>query len=99
MRGIGIRADAQLAELVHPGHQLLEIPVHRGRDRLDAARDDLTGAAVEREVIALFEKPIAEHHLFSLVRDLEGATTGNTAFAHAARYDSGVRGHAATRGQ
>src|SRR5689334_18958302 len=44
---IRIRAHADLANLIDPGHELLEVLVERRSDRRDLALDHFAGAAVE----------------------------------------------------
>ena len=88
------------ADRIDPAHELHEIGiVGLGFERLELAGDHAAGGAVEREVVALLEG-LALHaeFLFGFV-DNAVAGAGHAALAHAAGDDSGVRGHAAARGQ
>ena len=99
-RDVGVGPDAELAHRVGPAHELDQIRiVGTSRDGFQLAFDDAAGGAVERDPVALLEC-LALHAQF-LARLVNGAVAGagHAALAHAAGNDSGVRSHAAARGE
>ncbi len=114
IREIGVRVDAERAELVRPAEQLVEAAVDvglRGRERAVDDLQNLAGLrrdtrdlhlarqAVERDVVALFDGLTVDADLFAALVDLEIAGADHRRLAHLPADDGGVRGHAARGGE
>ena len=99
MRRIGVRADAQLAVLVGPGHQTVEVAGDRRLGGLDLLAVDVAGGAVDGDPVAFLVGLAAQLEGLVLFIHLDGAAAGDAAGAHAARDNSCVGGHAAADGQ
>ena len=97
---VGVGANLEPANRIDPGHEGDQIGIVGLRvEGLELAVDDAAGGAVERDPVALLEGlALDAQFLFGFVNEaIAGA--GHAALAHAAGDDSGVRGHAAARGE
>src|SRR5581483_936714 len=96
---VGIGPDTQAAECVGPVQQLLEVNffVKVGFDRLDDARKNFTGSAINGDVVAFFDHGIrannAEQALF--FADTNAFAASDTGQTKSACYHSCVAGSAA----
>ena len=90
------------AELVHPRHDGAEVSGQAAAGTVGTwPQHHFAGGAVQGDQIALPDdrRPFLAVHCSGIVIDLDVAAAGNAAFAHAARHDGGVGGHAAAGGQ
>ena len=99
VRGVGVGADLQLAELVGPAHQTVEIAGDGGGSGLDLLAVDVAGGAVDGDPVAFLVGLAGKLKGLGFFVHLDGAAAGNAAGAHAAGDDSRVGGHAAADGQ
>ena len=99
-RNVGVGADLELADRVDPAHELDQIwIVGLCVKRLELACDHAAGGAVQRDPVALLVGVALDAEFLLGFVDGAVAGAGHAALAHAAGNDSGVRGHAATRGE
>ncbi len=99
-RNVGVGADLEPANRVDPAHEPDQIRiVGLGGQRLELARDDAAGGAVERDPVSLMEDPAFDAQFLARLVDEAIARAGDAALAHAARDDGRMRGHAAARGE
>ena len=97
--GIGVGADAQLADVVGPAHEASEVAADGGIDRGDGFAVDVACRAVEGDPVALCIGPAGKGELLVLLIHDDLAAARYAACTHAAGDDGGVRGHAAADGQ
>ncbi len=95
---VGVGADAQAPPLVRPGADREEVLRDDGGDERDRAEDQLAGAAVDRDHVALADDHVADRERAVLLVDARRLDARDAGLAHAARDDRCVRGHAAVRG-
>jgi len=93
---VGVGADLKGSVLVGPGHDAAELAGDLSVNGGDDAVVDLTGGAVDGDIVALVVGLTGESELLVFLVHVDLAATGDTAGAHAAGDNSGVRGHAAT---
>ena len=101
-RVVGVGQDLQLASLVGPAHEALEVGVLGGSNGSDLALVDVAGGAVDADPVALMEDMAVDGDDLGIVVDgdiVVVAAAGDAAGAHAAGDDSSVAGHAAADGQ
>ena len=96
---VGVRAHLESAQVVGPVEDRLEVLVDRGRDERDLADDDASGAAVDRDHVALAQLVAADADGLRAGVDVEAVAAGDARLAHPARDDGRVRRHAAVRGE
>lgn len=84
---------------VRPLHQFAEIATDFGGHGRKRTQHHLAGATVDGDRVPLFDLDLTDPHAAFFVVDLEGAATGDTTLAHAARDHGGVGGHSAAGGQ
>ena len=90
----------QPAHRVDPAHELDQVGIVGLRiEGLELAGDDAAGGAVERDPVALLVGVALDAQFLLGFVDGAVAGAGHAALAHAAGDDSGVRGHAAARGE
>ena len=108
---VGVGPDLEGPVLVGPGHDLGEGLVDRGLGRgqglldedledlgglgVDLAFEDLAGRAVDRDPVALLDRPALDRHGVGGVVDEEVAAAGDADPAHLPGDQGGVGGHAA----
>ncbi len=97
---VGIGADLHRAVRVGPVHEFFKLGiVRRGVERVQLALDHASGRAVERDPVAGPEGLAFDAHLARFFIDVDVAGARYAAFAHAARDDGGVAGHATARSE
>ena len=99
VRGVGVRAHVEDAELIRPVHDAVEVAGDGSRGGLDLFAVDVAGRAVDGDPVSLFVGLSAELKLLVGFVHLDRAAAGDAARAHAARDDSRVGGHTAADGQ
>ena len=99
VRGVGVRADLQTAELVGPAHQAVEIAGDGRGSRLDLLAVNIAGGAVDGDPVAFLIGLAGQLEGLGFLVHLDRAAAGDAARAHAAGNDSRVGGHAAADGQ
>ena len=99
VRGVGIGADLEAAILVSPAHDAAELACDGGVNGGDDAVVDLTGGAVDGDVVALVVDLACQLELLVLLVHLYLAAAGDAALAHAAGDNCRVAGHTAANGQ
>ena len=101
-RVVGVGQDLELASLVGPAHETLEVGVLGGSNGRDLALVDVAGGAVDADPVAFLEfMAVDADGLGVVVNDniVVVAAAGDAAGAHAAGNDGRVAGHAAADGQ
>ena len=91
---VGVRADAEPAQLVGPAEDRAEVLVDRGRDERHRPDDHAPCAPVDRELVAFAQLGVADPERARLRVDRERVAAGDAGLPHPPRHDSGVRGHA-----
>ena len=91
---VGVRADAEPAQLVGPAEDRPEVLVDRGRDERHRPDDHAPCTPVDRELVAFAQLDVADPERARLRVDREGVAAGDAGLPHPPRDDSGVRGHA-----
>ena len=114
LRRIRICADAELAVLVRPLHDLIihlvgvailglelavENLIHFRRRSRHSTGKDFTSRAVNGDVLAVFEDLVANDECFGTIVDDDFGGTTDADFVHLTRDERCVRGDTATRGQ
>ena len=94
---VGVPADPQATEPVGPVEDRLEVLVDRGRHEWHGADDHAAGATVDRQLVALAKRDVADLHRSGVHVDRERLAARDAGLSHPARDDGGVRGHAAVR--
>ncbi len=97
--GIRIGAHLQFAVFVRPLHDASEVSAYGSLHGLNIAFINLSGGAVQRNVIALMEDLAAQFKYLLLLVDGNFAAAGYTSRTHAARHNGCVRSHAAAHGE
>ena len=97
LRRVGVGAHLQHGVLPGQLHELAEVAAQVGGLRGHLTQIDLARRAVERDPVALLDREAVHLDRAGLVVDLQLAGARDAAFAHAARHDGRVRGHAAAR--
>src|SRR6202012_1509786 len=96
---VAVDADAELADLIGPAHQRVELARQFRLHHRHPPGQNLADRAVDGDDVAGLEGARADAHGAAAVIDADRTAAGYTRLAHAARHHGGVRGHAATRGQ
>ena len=100
LRGIGIRTNLHLTELVRKTHNAAEVAgIDGSRNGRDEAVVDVAGGTIDGDAVALVVGLTSELELLVLFIHGDSGATGNTAGAHATRNNSCVGGHAAANGE
>ena len=97
--GVGVDADAELAERIGPAHQRAEFAGHRRLDHRHPPGQHLAQRAVDGDDVAGLEGAGTDAHGAAAVIDADRAAAGDAGLAHAARDHRRMRGHAAAGGQ
>ena len=97
--GVGVGADLQGALGVRPSHEALEVARNGGFHGGNSLTVDVTGRAVDGDVIPFADLLTAEGEVFFILKHLDLAAAGNAAGTHAAGDNRRVGGHAAANGQ
>ena len=98
-RSIRIGANAELAVFISPAHNSAELACDRRVNSRDNAVVNVTGRAVEREIVALVIGLAGKCELLVLFVHIDGGAAGNAAGTHTARNNGSVRGHTAANGE
>ena len=96
---IRVGADLHLTVLVRPSHDAAELAADGSVHGGDSLAVDVTSGAVQAQPVALVIHAAGQLKLLVGLVHLDSAAAGDTAGAHAAGHDGGVRGHAAADGQ
>jgi hypothetical protein len=100
LRGIGIRTNLHLTELVRESHNAAEVAgIDGSRNGRDEAVVDVAGGTIDGDAVALVVGLTGELELLVLFIHGDSGATGNTAGAHATRNNSCVGGHTAANGE
>ena len=97
MRRVGIRAHLQPAKSIRPLHQLVKIRTERRLNRRYFTEEHAAGRAVYSNPFALGYDFSVHGELLLTVINLQGGSSADAGFAHAARDHRSVTGHAAAR--
>ncbi len=98
-RGVRVGAHLQSAVLVRPLHNPPEVSADGSFHSLNVSFINLTGGAVQGNIITLVEHLAAKFKYFVLLVDGNFTTARYAGRAHTASHNSRVRGHAAAHGQ
>ncbi|MPM33268.1 hypothetical protein SDC9_79838 [bioreactor metagenome] len=90
VRRIGVGAHLESARLVGPLHKPVKVSGDGGFDGRNFPEIDISGRAVNREVVALFDDKACNRQGFLLFADGKLAAAGNTACPHSAGDNGGV---------
>ncbi len=96
---VGVRADAEVADLIGPLEHLPEVLVDRRRDERHVVSGDDPGAAVDRDHVTLVEHRAVGGDRALVEVDHQPLRADDRGAAHPARDQRGVRGLAALAGQ
>ncbi len=97
--GVGVDANAELAEGIGPAHQRAEFAGHRRLDHRHPPGQHLAQRAVDGDDVAGLEGARADAHGAAAVIDADRAAAGDAGLAHAACDHRRMRGHATAGGQ
>ena len=92
---VGIGAYIKSAVLVSPGHDAAELSRYNGINCGDDSVVDISGRAVDGDIVALVEDLAAKSELLVGLIHLDLSAAGDAALAHAASDNCRVAGHAA----
>ena len=99
LRRIRVGANLKLPEGIRPLHNPFEIAADRGILGSDISIINLSGGAVQRDVITFMIGFSAKSEEFCLFINYNVAAAGNAGGSHTSRHNSRVGGHAAAYGQ
>ena len=85
VRGVGVRANAELSKAVRPPHEHSELTPELARDGGDLSGEDLARPPVERDPVPRAKDPPADLELTALVEDVQCRAARDAALAHPAR--------------
>ena len=95
LRRVGVRADAQAANVVGPGEELGKLREQLRFNRRDQAEQHAAAGAIDGDQLAFGDVKLADAHGAAALVDVDRLAAADTGDAEAARDQGRVAGHAA----
>ena len=96
---VGVGLHTEVADLVGPADDLLEVLAQARRDERERPVEDLAGRAVDGDLVALVDDDVADRDGLGVGVDLDRRGAGDAGLAEAAGDDGRVARHAAVGGE
>ena len=98
-RGVGIGSNLKNTCIISPFHNTIEVTADGSLNCFDITKINLTGGAVEGDVITFYDVLAAKVKILIFFADLNLAAAGYTTGTHTTCYYCCMRGHTAANGQ